>query len=496
VEGSDGGGADLQHMLGVLTRTAGGNEKTGATDRSAFVPNAATLVANMQKMQPMEKKTSATATDGQHTVDMSLERRKMENALVYSQRLDPKGSPKPYLDFSDTVQKRLTHDLENFSDEQKEMPQGEEKHSDEEVEEPQQFARQTINYSAYSQQNQKTLKLLTQYAEKTAGQELKTVAEIYNFAKFALSVAKDNFHAYKSQKEAGEAHLQKLRGRRDPKSTEKCRKKEELLQAISEDAEEADKICEYLSALVDEMDQRDGQRIKDGFNIMPKAFAALEEESVAKGELPQLGPQELSVHYLENMLQITSGDEFYRLHLEKYPHIDFPPYVDLSLRLLSDDMRSGNPTRDDTHLTAVRNALFAATICHQICQSIGDAEAKLQRVYKLRQWDDGTFKPSYMHIRYGNDDVLLFTLQQDGKEDMDLGKIDLNAPIDAFGQITEFTRDFGVDEFILAKLGDVDAAKIREFRRKLLSRYGLPVASERPSSANIPGNMSTGPSAG
>ncbi|MDR1438021.1 MAG: hypothetical protein LBI69_03100 [Puniceicoccales bacterium] len=479
------GGGNIQGLISSLAKTATAGEDKKIEDYSAFVPNAASLVASAGKSQAADRRHEWKTFGGSHSVDFNLEKRKMGNALIHAQRINPNGSAKPYLDFSAAVQGRLLEDLENLPDDAKESaeehPAEGEAEREEQPESPKPFDRQIINEKAYSPQSQKVLKLLTQYAEKTAGTEIKTISELYNFAKFSLSVAKDNVATYESQKKAADAYLAKLRMRRDPKSMEKLRQKEELLKAIDGDLKEAQAVCSHLTAFTDEMDQRDGQRIRDGFNITPKAFKVIEEaEKETPGTSDQLTATGLAANYIENILQITNASQFYEDYVKNYSNIDFKTYINLAFNLLGDDIKSINPTRGNAYLEAIRNELFCVTTCHQIHQSIIEADYKLQRIYQLREQDEGTFTPSYLCMKYNENNSIDLSLVKSGEEEKSLGNIELETSGDVFAEITEQFYLNNPSEFILFSDGNADAVKMRNFKNKLIVRYGCRVLPSKP----------------
>ena len=98
---------DLQAAIQALQQ-APGSQPAGedeVQDRSAFVPNAASLVKEAQAggERAVAGAPIGSGQDLQRGTDRTTERKKQEQALVYAQRIQPDSDGSAYLAFARSV---------------------------------------------------------------------------------------------------------------------------------------------------------------------------------------------------------------------------------------------------------------------------------------------------------------------------------------------------------------------------------------------------------
>jgi hypothetical protein len=453
-------------------------------DRSAFVPNVASMRAGTIK----GRTTRTEPEKDQPCTDANLQRKKMESALVFAQRIDPNGVPEPYLEFASALNATLLREegegdgAQTAADTTDEGTTGASE-SGETAEaapaEGEEFGRQKLNTEAYPPGARKILNQIVQQIRNTTGEEPKTVTEIFNFAQFALTAAEKDRDAYAAQEQRAGDRLEQLRGRKDPKGIEKFNKTEKLLAAIRADKKNAETVCSQLSVAVGEMDRLDGGRIKDGFNIIPKAFKALEERK-SEGKTDETSATELSATYCEKVLNFTDPSQFYADYAKNYSHMEFSQFMDLALTLLGDDIRSIDPSREKPYLVAICNGLFFAGICHQIYTSTGQIGFKIFRLTRSREIDAGTYVPNYMVITYNKDETLQLFTAHGEEAPVPLCDLHMTPYVDYVGKISEFFWDQGIEDFILRPDPSMDRKSVRQFKNSLVMRYGRQVFDSIP----------------
>ncbi|MDR0727836.1 MAG: hypothetical protein LBF26_03000 [Puniceicoccales bacterium] len=476
--------ADLESIVQNLGITSASSSRV--EDRSAFVPNVATMRASAARGQSAQSKPEKD----QPCTDANLQRKKIESAQVFAQRIDPSGAPEPYLEFASALTATLLRDSESDDgtrpgadaasdgDEAVATPESEEATGTAPAD-GEEFGRQKLNADAYPAGVRKTLNQVVQQIQRTTGQEPKTIAEIFNFAQFALTAAEKDRDAYAVQEQRASNRSEQLRRRKDPKGIEKFHKTEKLLTAIRADKKNAETVCDQLSVAVQEMDRLDGGRIRDGFNIIPKAFKIIEERKL-DGQPAEISATELSATYCEKILEFTTPSQFYEDYAKNYSHMEFSQFIDLALRLLGDDIKSTDSSRGKSFLVAIRDGLFHAEICYQIFNSVGQIDAQFFRLTRLREVEAGTYVPNYLVIAHSMDGTLKLSTARAEGEATPLCSMRMAPNVDHFGKISELFRDHGIEDFILLPDPGMDRKSVRQFKNGLVIRYGRRVFDHIP----------------
>jgi hypothetical protein len=451
-------------------------------DRHVLVPNVASMRAILAK-----GRTTSTGFE-QPCTDANLQRQKMELAIAFAQRIDPKGIPEPYLEFThalgaailrgegddgapgtatDTPGKGTTETPESAETAEATPSEGGE------------FGIQKLNVAAYPLAVQKTLNQVVQQIQRTTGEEPKTLAEIFNFSQYALTAAEKDLEAYAAQEQRANVRFEQLQARKDPKGIEKRNKTEKLLTAIRADKAKAETVCGKLSAVVQEMERLDGGRIKDGFNILPKAFKVLEERADKDG--PQgISATELSNIYCESILKFDTPSQFYEDYVQNYSHISFCVFIALGISLLGDDIRSMVPSRGPAYLKGICDGLFHVKICNQVYNSLGKIAAKIFRFTRSRELESGTYVPNHLIIIVGEDGTLRMYVAHGEEEPVQLAEIRMGPDVDHFGKISELFMDNGIEDFVLSPAPDMDRKSVRQLKNSIVMRYGRPVHDSIP----------------
>ncbi|MDR1457222.1 MAG: hypothetical protein LBI34_04215 [Puniceicoccales bacterium] len=467
-------GSDLASIVQNLGISGASSPRV--EDRSAFIPN----VASIRMSAVSGQATQPQAKGDQHCTDANLQRQKRELAQTFACRIDLNSNPDLYLEFAselnDTLLREQGEDgtTNTTTDTADKGPAETPESAEPAPVDGEEFGKQKLNIGAYPAGVQKILNQVIQQMQRTTGEEPRTITEIFNFAQFALTVAEKDRDAYTAQEQRAGDRLEQLRGRKDPKGIEKFHKTEKLLAAIRADKKNAETICSQLSVAVQEMDRLDGSRIKDGFNIIPKAFKVLEERA-AEGRPGEISAQELSVTYCESVLEFTNPSQFYENYAKNYSHIEFTHFIDLALRLIGDDIGSGAPSRGNSHLVAIRDGLFYVQISHQIFDSLGQIDAKFFRVTRLRELEAGTYVPKYLVISHKKDWTLELSMASGDNEPMPLTTVRMGPAVDHFAIISEHFRDNGIEDFVLCSDQDMDRKLVRQFKNSLVMRYGRQV---------------------
>jgi hypothetical protein len=460
---------DLQSMVQSLGVGAMGPTQR-VEDRSAFIPNAASMRANAQKMRASsERKASRVPTD------TTLQRQKIESAQAFAERIDPNGKPEPYLKVADGLKASILRDSEGEQGATTaEDTASEEPEETKEIASAKEFGKQNINMEAYSPGAQKTVARAIAQIKLTTGGEPKTITEIFNHIQFALTATERDISAYTAQEQRANTRLEQLRGRKDPKGIEKLSKTERLLTAIRADKKNAETVRDQLAVAVQEMDRLDGGRIKDGFNIIPKAFRALEHEAKVAGQQSDISATELSTSYCEQILEITNPSQFFEDFTKNYPQIEFPKYIDLSLSLLGDDIKSSNPSRGTPYLQAIRDGIFFAEIAWQMFDSVGQIGSKFHRFTRLRKMDEGTYVPRYLVVEYDGKTMRPACVEGTNPPEP-LEPIRMAPNADYYGRLTEQVRDHDIEAFVVVPNPEMDPKQMRQFKNGLIVRYGCEV---------------------
>jgi hypothetical protein len=477
--------ADLQSLVQSLGVAGAPSQRT--EDRSAFVPNVASVRAGATKGPT----TPAAPEKDKPCTDANLQRKKTESAQVFAPRVGTNGKPEHYLDFASKLSATILRGegKAGTATDAGDGAAAETPESEEPAESPQaeggEFGRQRLNIAAYPARVQRTLHQITRQIQRTTGEEPRMIAEIANFTQFALTAARNDRDAYIAQEQRAGDRLEQLRERKDPRGVEKFRKTEKLLTAIRADKKNAETVCDQLSAVVQEMERLDGGRIRDGFNIIPKAGRILEERAAA-GRSDEISASELSAVYTEKVLEFESPSQFYEDFVKNYSHMEFSQFIDLTLGLLGDDMRSVDPSRGNAYLAGILNGLFYVEICNQIYVATGQIGAGVFRFTRLRELEAGTYVPTHLIVALGEDGVVQLSTARGDGEPVPIGRVRMGQAVDHFGAITEAFRDNGIEDFVLLPSPDMDRKSTRQFKTSLMVRYGCQVHDSVPKSEPEP----------
>jgi hypothetical protein len=460
-------------------------------DSVPFTPSAASLLRQFTPVisTAAERRDDERSSSSGGAVDAAVERRKAQLAQDFAQLLHKDGGASSYLSFAQQLRQRALRqrgagedgDTEAAGDGAREAKDGSAVDRDgrggsgegeeESAEEGQwrgeaQLADQENDPASFPP----TVRWLVESAMAKA----KTLAEQYNLLSYARESAKVDLETLGAQEVGAKKALEQLKGKEDVLSRKRYERTKRLLVAIRKDRRAAQKLLEELDSVLGTMKKRSGERIKDGYNLIPKARFVV--SSMGLDNLVS-GP-DLASNYRDEVLCMVNPSQFFESYIVRHGTLGFRQYFEIILRLLGDDMKSANPSRGIGQLKAIRDALFYAEISYQIYESVGAAHQKLQRMRKLNLQEEGSYVAKTMLIKH-LDHSLEVSVARGSESPLPVATIPVSFQTDHFAALTELFDEHLVDQFIMP---DCDSGERRKLRFDIQRRYGIPLRRTVPES--------------
>jgi hypothetical protein len=301
----------------------------------------------------------------------------------------------------------------------------------------------------------------------------RSAAEQHNLLNYAKEMAKMDGETYGAQAAAAEKQLERLKKKEDEFSRKRYARTKKLLAAILGDKAKAEKLQEQLERVLGRMQERNGDRIRDGYNLLPKARFVIPS---AEGFGGLVSGTDLASVYREEVLCMVNPSQFFENFMLRHGSLGFRVYLDIILRLLGDDIKSANPSRGIGQLQATRDGLFFAEISHQIYLCVIGADQKLRRIRIVTEKEEGAYVPITMGIAYGGKGLEVSVARQNGQP-MHVATIPVGDRTDHFAALTELVNGNFVDEIVMA---NCDGEEGRKLRFAVQRRYGLPMRRSAP----------------
>lgn len=308
---------------------------------------------------------------------------------------------------------------------------------------------------------------------KFTEKQSKDVTEQFGMLQFTANSVDMDIEMYSRQIEKAKANLQHLRDQNNPKLSAKIALRERQIEAMQSDLESAQQIRAELAHLLEEMERIEGKKIRDGFNLIPKASKVIERfEPTWK-----LSSVNLAANYRDEVLNIADPAEFFANFMRQHQKIGFKDYIKMMLQLLGDDMSSVNPTQNPNQLKAVRDALFETEISYQTFESFGLMDLRFDRLHFLREKEEGTYETH----------VLTLFFQPDYIEASSRGpskKIESFAPVTLSNEeavdeaLHDWVNEQRIDEILVVmpeNFSEADKKKVQRYIRQWRVSYGLPI---------------------
>ncbi|MDR0418429.1 MAG: hypothetical protein LBH08_03285 [Puniceicoccales bacterium] len=124
------------------------------------------------------------------------------------------------------------------------------------------------------------------------------------------------------------------------------------------------------------------REIYDGYNLIPKAAAILNQQYGDDGNAPNA--ISLAVSYRDEVLNMKNSLDIFEVFIlrQEKKREDFRTYLDSMIALFGIDMASTNPSRSKEELRSVRDGLFHIEICGQIYDSVGVLGHDIRRIFE------------------------------------------------------------------------------------------------------------------
>ncbi|MDR2806818.1 MAG: hypothetical protein LBB11_01510 [Puniceicoccales bacterium] len=124
-----------------------------------------------------------------------------------------------------------------------------------------------------------------------------------------------------------------------------------------------------------------GQEIRDGYNLIPKAAAILNQHYGDHGS--KESAISLAVTYRDEVLAMINPLDVFEVFIRRQEkkRENFRLYIDSMIALFGVDMASSNPSRSKEELHSVRDGLFRVEICGQIFDNIGLLGKEVRRMF-------------------------------------------------------------------------------------------------------------------
>ncbi|MDR3316740.1 MAG: hypothetical protein LBS68_01520 [Puniceicoccales bacterium] len=480
----------LQQRMGVGADGDAPAAEGEVNDRSAFVPNAASLVKAAQAKAtqgsdgPMSVRGGGSGGSGGLPVrseDMAKEAKATRAARTYAQRLDPNADGTSYVNFKrqlwDDALRRPEADQETTGEEERAGERQEGKGSGDSFEadgeaqppveerEARPLAGQDTDLSAYPQPMQRLLRL--------AMDNSKSVTEQYNLLSYAQAQMGEDINTYLAQEAVLNQQIEKLSHEKDAKSQKKLERTGKHLEAIRMEMKVAKSLKGQLDAILGAMKEKDGPRIDDGYNLIPKANFVVANMPIGEGGVTGT---DLASNYRDEVLNTKNPSQFFDNYMLKHHAMPFNDYIVLILKLLGDDIQSVNPSRAKNQLQAIRDGLFCAEMSGQIFDNVVVMDQKLDHLLILRQKETGIYEERFLFIDYAPDKIRI-SIAYGQQSPTFLKEVPLSPTSDHFAEITKVTNSEHVDGFAIPNAKDGEA---RSFRFAVQRRYGLPVLRDLP----------------
>lgn len=308
---------------------------------------------------------------------------------------------------------------------------------------------------------------------KFTEKQSKDVTEQFGMLQFTANSVEMDIEMYSRQIEKAKANLQHLRDQNNPKLSAKIDLRERQIAAMQSDLDTAQQIRTELAHLLGEMERIEGKKIRDGFNLIPKASKVIERFEPSW----KLSSVNLAANYRDEVLNIGDPAEFFANFMRQHQKIGFKDYIKMMLQLLGDDMSSVNPTQNPNQLKAVRDALFETEISYQTFESFGLMDLRFDRLHFLREKEEGTYETH----------VLTLFFQPDYIEASSRGpskKIESFAPVALSNEeavdeaLHDWVNEQRIDEILVVmpeNFSEADKKKVQRYIRQWRVSYGLPI---------------------
>jgi hypothetical protein len=306
----------------------------------------------------------------------------------------------------------------------------------------------------------------------------KSAAEQYNFLSCACEMARLEMEAYDVQEAEAQRQMQNMReqfekatGSEKDRLSGRCKWVEGLCGAIQEDRQKALKLLMQLNAAQSAFEGRNRSRIRDGYNLVPKARFVVANAGLEG----RLSSTDLASNYRDQVLCMVNPSQFFENFMVRHSKLGFRTYFALILQLLGDDIKSANPSRGIGQLQAIRDSLFFAEISHQIYLLIGAANQKLQRIRILMKKEKGDYVPALIIIDFQGDHLEI-AIACGEEQPCFVKNISYKSHTDHFAELTEVIDRFCPGATVLLNF---EGNEGRSFRFAIQRRYGLPISRKK-----------------
>lgn len=442
-----------------------GNAETATNQNVAFInPHGSSLVQLYRKKAA--ENAAARGESGQKLGDMvgipqdsNIYRQKIQLARQYAQKTNPDADgDKYYHFFCKMKQKDEESGATTSSGNREEGEETAEDAGEDENAVPKNWEKKLENLNPRA-------KKLIQQLQSASGE----ITEQYNILDYADTALKMDVKGIDGQLKKAQSFIERLQnGSADP---EKIKKQQDKIAALEKELEETKLLSEQTSDILRQLNEKFGQKIKDGFNLLPKSYGLLAE---LRSE--NVNADELTKTYRDEVLTMKDTPTFFENFLRKHKEMGFKKYMHLILQLLGADIISVNPSREPPLLMGIQDGLFMAQMSFQFFENIGRLTRRTERFFALREKETGTYIPRYMVINYSPEAVTMSTTGKE-KKVANTEVIPIKTTHDPFELISETMDSTNVDEIIFACCDDLTPEETQDknlFARGLRMKYGLP----------------------
>ncbi|MDR1907193.1 MAG: hypothetical protein LBQ03_03205 [Puniceicoccales bacterium] len=155
----------------------------------------------------------------------------------------------------------------------------------------------------------------------------------------------------------------------------------EKLTALEDSLKTSDTFKAQLLRARELLQKTHKQEIRDGYNLIPKAAAILNQQYGDGGAT--VSAVSFAATYRDEVLGMTNPLDVFETFIRRQEkkRESFRPYIDSMIALLGVDMASSNPSRSTEELKNVRDGLFHIEICGQIYDSVGTLGHNIRRMF-------------------------------------------------------------------------------------------------------------------
>jgi hypothetical protein len=155
----------------------------------------------------------------------------------------------------------------------------------------------------------------------------------------------------------------------------------EKLTALENSLQTSDSFKTQLLCARELLQKTHKQEIRDGYNLIPKAAAVLNQQYGDGGAT--VSAVSFAATYRDEVLSMTNPLDVFETFIRRQEkkRESFRPYIDSMIALFGIDMASANPSRSQEELQNVRDGLFRIEICGQIYDSIGTLGRNIRRMF-------------------------------------------------------------------------------------------------------------------